>query len=58
MKVPARVECKGEFTRGMVVADFREYPFDAQYVNICVDVDNVRCLERIIATFTAKSFQI
>ena len=57
VKVPARVECKGEFTRGMVVADFREHPFDAQYVNICVDVDNVRLLEKVIATFTAKAFE-
>ena len=58
VKVPARVECKGEFTRGMVIADFRENPFDAQYVNICVDVDNVRLLEKVIATFTRKAFEI
>ena len=58
VKVPARVECKGEFTRGMVVTDFREYPFDAQYVNICVDVDKVRLLEKDIATFTRKAFEI
>ena len=57
-KLPCRVECKGEFTRGMVVADLREYPMDAKYVNICVDVDHVRVLERIIATFTKKAFQI
>lgn len=57
-KIPCRVECKGEYTRGMIVADLREYPMDAKYVNICVDVDNVRCLERIIATFTEKAFAI
>ena len=50
--MPARVECKGEFTRGMIVGDLREYPFDAKHVNICVDVDGTRVLERIIATFT------
>ena len=42
----------------MIVADLREYPMDAKYLNICVDVDNVRCLERIIATFTEKAFAI
>lgn len=52
IKMPARVECKGEFTRGMIVGDLREYPFDAKHVNICVDVDGTRVLERIIATFT------
>ena len=57
-KIPCHVECKGEYTRGMIVADLREYPFDGGYVNICVDVDNVRCLERIIATFTEKAFKI
>lgn len=51
-RVRARVECKGEFTRGMVVPDFREYPFEAGFVNICVDVDARRALERLIAAFT------
>ena len=51
-RVRARVECRGEFTRGMVVPDFREYPFEAGFVNICVDVDARRALERLIAAFT------
>lgn len=52
VKVPARVECKGEFTRGMVIADFREYPFDAKHVSICIDADSTRVMERIVAAFT------
>ena len=51
-KARARVECSGQFTRGMVVADFREYPFDAPYLTICVDVDERRAVEKLIAAFT------
>ena len=51
-KVPARVECGGTFCRGMIVADLREYPDDARYLGICVDVDARKALEKLIAAFT------
>ncbi|MBQ8390499.1 MAG: nucleoside hydrolase [Oscillibacter sp.] len=53
-KIRCRVECKGEFTRGMIVPDLREYPFEANFVNICVDVDGTRALEKLIAAFTRE----
>lgn len=50
-RLPARVECGGTFCRGMVVADLREYPIDAPYLSICVDVDARKALEELLTTF-------
>ena len=50
-RMPARVECGGNFCRGMVVTDLREYPMDAQYLNICVDVDGRKAVEELLTTF-------
>jgi len=42
-----RVECKGEFTAGMVVADLRAKPNHGQPIQVAVDVD----VERAVGTF-------
>lgn len=50
-RVKARVECGGTYCRGMVVADLRERPFEAQYVNICEEVDGTRAVETLLSVF-------
>ena len=50
-RVKARIECAGSYCRGMVVVDLREYPFDAQYINICTEVDAPRAVETLLSVF-------
>ncbi len=50
-RVKARVECGGSYCRGMVVADLREQPFEAEYVNICEWVDGDRAIEKLMGVF-------
>lgn len=50
-KLPARVECGGTFCRGMVVADAREYPFEAPLLSICVDVNRRKAEEELLNAF-------
>lgn len=47
----ARVECKGEFCRGMVVTDLRHRTFDAEYVRFAVDVDAKAAVEELLSVF-------
>ena len=35
----ARVECEGQYCRGMIVTDMREHPFEAETVEFAVEVD-------------------
>ena len=53
-KLRIRVETGGVFSRGRLVADLRETPFDAPYSDIAVDVDGERAVETIIAAFTGS----
>lgn len=50
-RVKARVECGGTYCRGMVVTDLREQPFEAEYVNICEEIDGTRAVEKLLAAF-------
>lgn len=51
----ARVEQGGQYCSGMVVADGRPNPFDAQYVEFCVDVDSEAAVNELLAAFAPKS---
>lgn len=53
-KFPARVECSGTFTRGMIVPDYREDPIISPYLSICVDVDDRRAIEKILGVFVKR----
>lgn len=50
-----RVECGGTMCRGMIVTDLREYPMDAPFASLCLDVDATRAVEELIAAFTSNS---
>lgn len=47
----ARVECHGDYCRGMVVADLRHHPFEADTVNFAVDVDEKAAVEELLSVF-------
>jgi len=46
-----RIECKGEYCRGMVVTDLREHPITGRYVGHCMEVDAARALNTLFAVF-------
>ncbi|MEG1878737.1 MAG: nucleoside hydrolase [Pseudoflavonifractor sp.] len=50
-----RVECGGTWCRGMLVADLRERPFDAEFVNFSVEVDGIRAVDTLLAAFCRES---
>ena len=50
-KYVARVECKGEYTRGMIVTDDREFPIEGNYLTICTEVETTRAVETLLAAF-------
>ena len=47
----ARVECEGEYCRGMIVADCRHHTFDAEYVRFAVQVDADEALRELLSVF-------
>lgn len=47
----ARVECSGDYCRGMVVADKRSHTFEAEYVKFAVDVDSEAALRELLSIF-------
>lgn len=47
----ARVECCGDYCRGMVVTDSRHHPFDANVINFAVDVDERAAVEELLSVF-------
>lgn len=55
-KMPARVECGGTYSRGMVVVDQRSIPMeDAPFVTFCIDVDGDRAVDQILNAFTREN---
>lgn len=50
-EMKARIECHGDYCRGMVVTDLREHPFDARYIRFAVDVDSKRVLRELMSVF-------
>lgn len=50
-KLKARVECGGEYCRGMIVTDRRHRPFEAEYVKFAVDVDAKAALRELLSVF-------
>ena len=50
-KRKARIECGGTYCRGMVVTDLREHPFEAEYVNFAVEVDQDRAIRELLSVF-------
>lgn len=51
---PARVECSGALTRGMLVVDRRVVPMDTPPITLCVGIDALRAIESILSVFTDK----
>lgn len=47
----ARVECGGEYCKGMVVTDLREYPFAARDVAFAMEVDDRRAVRELMSAF-------
>lgn len=47
----ARVECHGDFCRGMVVTDLRRRPFEAKDVRFAVEVDATAAVEELLSVF-------
>lgn len=47
----ARVECKGDFCRGMIVTDRRHRTFDAGYVRFAIDVNAEAAVEELLSVF-------
>lgn len=47
----ARVECGGEYCRGMIVTDLREYPFEARDVAFAMEVDDQRAVRELMSAF-------
>lgn len=47
----ARVECQGEYCRGMVVTDLRHHPFEAENILFAVDVDGKAAVEELLSVF-------
>lgn len=47
----ARVECNGDYCRGMVVTDLRRHPFQAENVLFAIDVDRDAAVEELLSVF-------
>lgn len=50
-KFKARVECADCLCKGMIVTDRRQHPFDAKFVEFCLEVDGVKAVEELLAAF-------
>ncbi|WP_150266910.1 nucleoside hydrolase [Paenibacillus tepidiphilus] len=50
-RMKVRVEQKGEFTAGMVVADLRPQPKVGEYIEVAVDVDAQRAVGAFLSVF-------
>lgn len=50
----ARVECEGQYCRGMIVTDMREHPFGAETVEFAVEVDEKKAIGELLAAFWEK----
>lgn len=50
----ARVECEGQYCRGMIVTDMREHPFEAETVEFAVEVDEKKAIGELLAAFWEK----
>lgn len=50
-RMKARVECGGNYCCGMVVTDLRRHSFDANYIDICLDVDSDKAVDELLSVF-------
>lgn len=53
-KRKARIETEGTYTKGMVVTDTREQPFDANFIEFAMEVDSTRALNEFFSVFWKK----
>lgn len=51
----ARVECEGQYCRGMIVTDMREHPFEAETVEFAVEVDEKKAIGELLAAFWERN---
>ncbi|AJY77572.1 nucleoside hydrolase [Paenibacillus beijingensis] len=47
----ADIECEGRFTAGMVVTDQRTHPSIGRDVQVCLEVDSERAVNKLVAAF-------
>lgn len=50
-RMKARIECGGTYCTGMVVTDLRKYSFDANYIEMCLEVDGHKAVEELLSVF-------
>lgn len=47
----ARIECNGDYCRGMIVADKRNHTFEAEYIKFAIAVDAEAALRELLSIF-------
>lgn len=47
----ARVECRGTYTRGMIVTDLREHPIPGEDIDFAVEADAERAVREFLSAF-------
>ena len=50
-RMPARVECEGKLTRGMIVTDRRDHPIEGKNVEFCLEVNERKVLDILFDAF-------
>lgn len=50
-KWKAHVECQGTYTRGQIVVDKRNAPFDGSWVTFCMDVEQEAAIHQLLSVF-------
>lgn len=50
-KMKARVECGGVYCTGRIVTDLRKHSFDANYIEMCLEVDSVKAVDELLSVF-------
>lgn len=50
-KMKARVECGGTYCSGMIVTDLRKNPFNARYIEMCLEVNSEKAVDELLSVF-------
>jgi len=50
-KMKARVECSGDYSTGRIVVDQRLHGIEANYVEMCLEVDGVKAVGKLLSVF-------
>jgi purine nucleosidase len=50
-RMKARVECQGTYCTGKIVTDLRPDSFDANYINMCLEVDGIKAVDELLSVF-------